>query len=37
MNQWLIFVPGKIARAELLDPNIRERVAQLINEFLGNL
>jgi hypothetical protein len=22
---------------EILDPNIRERVAQLINEFLGNL
>ncbi|MBN3907500.1 MAG: hypothetical protein HWQ35_13330 [Nostoc sp. NMS1] len=29
--------PRQNRSMELLDPNIRERVAQLINEFLGNL
>ena len=29
--------PRQNRSMEILDPNIRERVAQLINEFLGNL
>jgi hypothetical protein len=29
--------PRQNRSMELLDPNIRERVAQLVNEFLGNL